>query len=91
MVLNSHYEGPLGELPAGQALRRILLTATPLELSASFLAQPIEVSTVRDEPRRSPGGSLVPRTVLRIGCGTPAPTPRRPVSDLLDGPTTAAR
>ncbi|WNV84798.1 Acg family FMN-binding oxidoreductase [Umezawaea sp. Da 62-37] len=92
VVLNSHYEGPLGELLAGQALQRVLLTATTLGLSTSFLAQPIEVGSVRAELRRSLGGSLVPQTVLRIGYGTPAPpTPRRPVSDLLDEPTSAAR
>jgi hypothetical protein len=46
---------------------------------------------VRDELRRTLGGSLMPQTLLRIGFGTNAPpTSRRPVSDLLDEPTTAS-
>jgi nitroreductase len=83
-VLCSFYDSPLAELQTGQAMQRVLLAATALGLSASFLSQPIEVRTVRDELRRALGGSLVPQTVLRFGFGTPvAVTPRRTVADLL--------
>ncbi|MET9232255.1 nitroreductase family protein [Lentzea sp. NPDC003310] len=84
VVLCSFYDGPLGDLQAGQALQRVLLTATTFGLSASFMSQPIEVKRVREDLRRALGGSLVPQTVLRVGFSTPVPaTPRRAVAELL--------
>jgi nitroreductase len=84
VVLCSFYDGPLGDLQAGQAMQRVLLTATTHGLSASFLSQPVEVRRVREELRRSLGGMLVPQTVLRLGFSTPVPpTPRRSVAELL--------
>ncbi|MFC3895412.1 Acg family FMN-binding oxidoreductase [Lentzea rhizosphaerae] len=84
VVLCSFYDGPLGDLQAGQAMQRVLLTATTHGLSASFLSQPVEVRRVREELRRSLGGMLIPQTVLRLGFGAPVPpTPRRSVSELL--------
>ncbi len=86
-VLCSFYEGRLGELQAGQAMQRVLLAATTLGLSASFLAQPVEVPGIRAELRRTLGGSLVPQIMLRIGSGFAVPaTPRRSVEDLLIRP-----
>jgi nitroreductase len=88
VVLCSFYSGPLAELQAGQAMQRVLLAATTVGLSASFLSQPVEVPGIRDELRRALGGSLVPQTMLRIGFGSPVPaTPRRSVDDLLIEPT----
>lgn len=88
VVLCSFYNGPLAELQAGQALQRVLLTATTLGLSASFMSQAIEVRPVRDELRRALGGTLEPQTVLRIGFGSPVPpSPRRTVRELLLEPT----
>ena len=88
VVLCSFYDGPLGELQAGQAMQRVLLAATVHGLSASFLSQPVEVRSIREQLRRSLGGILVPQTVLRLGFSTPVPaTPRRPVSELLLEPT----
>ncbi|MEO6090267.1 MAG: nitroreductase [Umezawaea sp.] len=84
VVLCSFYDGPLAELQAGQALQRVLLTATALGLSASFMSQVVEVRRVREDLRRSLGGSLFPQTVLRLGFGAPVPpTPRRPIEDLV--------
>ncbi|HEX8867001.1 MAG TPA: nitroreductase, partial [Lentzea sp.] len=89
-VVCSHHDGPLSEVQAGQAMQRVLLTATTLGLSASFMSQPVEVRAVREELRRSIGGTLVPQTVLRIGYSTPVPaTPRRPVAELLMETTTS--
>ncbi|MEV6715421.1 nitroreductase [Lentzea sp. NPDC051208] len=86
VVLCSFYDGPLGELQAGQAMQRVLLTATTRGLSASFMSQPVEVRRVREDLRRTLGGMLVPQTVLRLGFSTPVPaTPRRSVSELLIG------
>lgn len=84
VVLCSFHEGSLGELQAGQALQHMLLTATTLGLSASFLSQPIEVPPIRTKLRRALGTTLSPQAILRIGFGSPVPgTPRRPVTDLL--------
>jgi nitroreductase len=84
VIVCSFYDDPAADLSAGQAMQRVLLTATTLGLSASFLSQPIEVPPVRDELRRTLGGTLVPQTILRLGFGLPVPpTPRRPVEDLL--------
>lgn len=89
VVLCSFYDGPSAELQAGQALQRVLLAATALGLSASFLSQVVEVRRVREDLRRSLGGSLFPQTVLRLGFGSPVPpTPRRPVEELVLEPCT---
>jgi len=81
VVLTTHGDTPRDHLHAGLAMQRVLLSATVLGLSASFLSQPVEVAHTRaalrvllDEPEQ-------PQTVLRIGYGHPvATTPRRPVS-----------
>jgi nitroreductase len=83
-VVCSYYEGALAELHAGQAMQRVLLTATTLGLSASFIAQPIEVPSCREELRHLLGAGITAQTILRVGHGSPvAPTPRRPVAELL--------
>ena len=71
-------------LRGGQALQRVLLTATCRDIAVSPLTQPLETADawlVRD-----PGsGFEYPQMILRIGYGLPVPrTPRRPVSELLD-------
>jgi nitroreductase len=71
-------------LRAGQALQRVLLTATLRGIAASPLTQPLETPDawlVRD-PR---SGFEYPQMILRLGYGLPVPpTPRRPVSEVLD-------
>jgi nitroreductase len=84
LVVCSYYDGKVAELHAGQAMQRVLLTATTLGLAASFITQPIEVAACRDELRRLLGAGSIAQTILRMGYGSPvAPTPRRPVADLL--------
>jgi hypothetical protein len=69
---------------AGQALERVLLTATVRGLAATPMTQPTEVPEVRRllaDPRRQ----RAVQAVLRIGYGPQTvPTPRRPISDVLD-------
>ena len=73
------------QLVAGQALQRVLLTATEHRLAVSLLSQPIEVPAARDRLRRGLGRLGAPQMVLRIGYGQPGfPTPRRPVSEVID-------
>ena len=83
-VLSAHLSGPHGDLQAGQAMQRVLLTATARGLSASFVSQLVEVPAAREELRRLVAATHPPHAVLRIGYGRPVPaTPRRPVADLL--------
>jgi nitroreductase len=84
-VLTSHLSGQLAEIRAGEAMQRVLLTATADGLTASFLSQLVEVDRTRDELRRLIGATRPPQVVLRLGRGWPiAATARRPVSDLID-------
>jgi hypothetical protein len=84
-VIGSFHDRPLARLQAGQAMQRVLLTATNLGLCASFLSQVVEVTETRTRLRALIGGGLWPQTVLRIGYGSPVPrTPRRRVEDALE-------
>jgi len=75
------------QIVAGQALQRILLTATDAGLATSMMSQPIEVPAARDQLRRSLGRFGVPQMALRIGYGHPGrPTPRRDLAEVIDGP-----
>jgi hypothetical protein len=83
-VLTSHLSGTAAEVQVGQALQRVLLTATAAGLSTSFLSQVVEVPQTREELRRLIGGTRPPQAVLRFGHGWPvAASPRRESADLL--------
>ncbi|MFC5994819.1 Acg family FMN-binding oxidoreductase [Pseudonocardia hispaniensis] len=83
-VLSSHTSGPEAELQAGQAMQRVLLTATVSGLAVSFLSQLVEVASIREQVRRLIDGTHQPQVVLRIGHGWPvAATPRRPIEELV--------
>jgi hypothetical protein len=85
VVVGSFHDAPLAHLQTGQAMQRILLTATTAGLSASFLSQVVEVPDTRRQVRELIGGGLWPQIVLRIGYGTPVPpTPRRELCDVVD-------
>jgi nitroreductase len=83
-VLSVHVGDRANWLRAGQALQRVLLTATARGIATSPLTQPLETADawqVRD-PR---SGHEQPQMILRIGYGLPvASTPRRPVSQVLN-------
>ncbi|MEV1331611.1 nitroreductase [Micromonospora costi] len=86
-VLGSTGNTAVDQVVAGQALQRVLLTATDAGLSASLLSQAIEVPSARDQLRLSLGRFGTPQMVLRLGYGQPGrPTPRRPVDEVLDLP-----
>lgn len=80
-VLATAHDLPLAHLQAGQALQRVLLTATVHGLGASFVAPPVEVPTTRAAVRTLLGGALWPQAVLRLGprAGDDVPSPRLPV------------
>jgi nitroreductase len=83
-VLGSTGDLPADQIVAGQALQRVLLTATDAGLASSMISQPIEVPPARDQLRRSLGRSGMPQMAIRIGYGHPGrPTPRRDLADVL--------
>jgi nitroreductase len=86
-VLSAPSGGKADWVRAGQALQRVLLTATDRGVAACPLTQPLETADawlVRD-PR---SGTEQPQMILRIGYGLTVPaTPRRPVSEVLYEPS----
>jgi nitroreductase len=83
-VLGSAGDLPTDQLTAGQALQRVLLTATDLGLAVSLLSQPIEVAAAREQLRLALGRFGAPQMVLRIGFGQPgSPTPRRDPDEVI--------
>jgi nitroreductase len=83
-VLSAGGDWPTDQIQAGQALQRVLLTATDLGLAASMFSQPIEVPQVRDELRRAVGRQASPQMLLRLGYATRShPSPRRPATEVI--------
>ena len=83
-VLSVHTDDPREDVRAGEALQRVLLTATVHGLSASFLSQLVEVAAIRERMRRLICSTRPPLVVMRIGQGLPVTaTPRRAVTDIL--------
>jgi hypothetical protein len=68
---------------AGQALQRVLLTATWLNLATTPISQPVEMPGIRRLLTDTRAGMWA-QMVLRVGYGRPATaTPRRPLADVL--------
>ncbi|MGE5292052.1 MAG: Acg family FMN-binding oxidoreductase [Micromonosporaceae bacterium] len=85
-VLSTTSNEPPDWLRAGQALQRVLLTATWHGIAASLLYQPIERQEMRMEQHWWPWREE-PQMIIRFGYGPPAAgAPRRPFTDILDGP-----
>jgi hypothetical protein len=83
-VLSVTGDWPADQIQAGQALQRVLLTATDLGLAASLFSQPIEVTAVREQLRRAVGRLAPPQMLMRFGYATTTPhSPRRPVTDVI--------
>ena len=84
-VLGAAGDTQVDQITAGQALQRVLLTATDAGLAASMLSQPIEVPSAREQLRLALGRFGTPQMVLRLGYGQPGfPTPRRSVAEVVD-------
>jgi nitroreductase len=83
-VLGTAGDRPIDQIVAGQALQRVLLTATDAGLACSMMSQPIEVPAARDQLRRSLSRSGPPQMALRIGYGiTGRATERRSLDEVL--------
>jgi nitroreductase len=85
-VLSTAGSSVYDDLRAGQALQRVLLSATDASLLASMYSQPIEEPEARAE-LAALCHRQVPQMVLRLGYGSAhLPTPRRPANDVLLAP-----
>ena len=83
-MVTAHLSGKAAEVQVGQALQRVLLTATADGLAVSFLSQIVEMPDTRERLRHLIRSTRPPQAVLRIGRGWPVgSTPRRPVAELL--------
>ncbi|MCK2220165.1 hypothetical protein MF672_041165 [Actinomadura sp. ATCC 31491] len=78
-------DGPRDWLRAGQALQRVLLTATAKGVAASLFSQPLDLRPAQHRGDvTGPFGHV--QMLIRLGYGPPVPrVPRRPVPDVLDG------
>src|SRR5690606_33314094 len=86
-------DSPQGWIRAGQALQRVLLTATIHGVATSLLTQPLEIPSLRAliaDPRTG----LPAQAIVRLGYSRrlASPSPRRPLAEVLrsgsDGPAT---
>ncbi|MFY1694803.1 Acg family FMN-binding oxidoreductase [Solwaraspora sp. WMMA2101] len=83
-VLYTTADGPRDWLRAGQALQRVLLTATVRGLSTTLMTQPLEYPELRDLLGGSADGRRA-QAIIRIGYGPLSPpVPRRPLDELID-------
>jgi nitroreductase len=83
VVLSTPGDDPYHWVRAGQAMQRVLLTATVRGVSATPMTQALEVPEIR-QVLTDPEHRRYPQLVLRLGYGRPAPaTPRRPLADVL--------
>ncbi|HEX9064010.1 MAG TPA: nitroreductase family protein [Streptosporangiaceae bacterium] len=83
-VLTTARDEPGDWLRAGQALQRILLTATVHGISTSFLYQSIELRDMHPDSAPPWPWPEIPQIVIRLGYGKhAASSPRRPLDDVL--------
>jgi Nitroreductase family len=82
-VIYTETDNSAAWLSAGQAMERILLTATLRRVQATVMTQPLEIPELRELFEDSAQGRAA-QVVLRLGYAPDAPaTPRRSVGDLL--------
>nr|WP_221380752.1 nitroreductase family protein [Actinoplanes polyasparticus] len=82
-VLTTGGDDPADWIRAGQALQRVLLTATTRHLATTPISQPVEIPGIREVLTDRRAGRFA-QMVIRLGYGQPAPaTPRRPVGEVV--------
>ncbi|EST39732.1 hypothetical protein N566_00340 [Streptomycetaceae bacterium MP113-05] len=86
-VLTTRGDRPSDWVTAGQALERVLLTATDLGVRTSLFFQAIEWPGIRAALHTyDPGMGPNPQMLIRFGYGPPGPdTPRRRLRDVMSG------
>jgi hypothetical protein len=87
-VIMTADRGDLGALRAGEALARVLVNAEAEGLAASIISQPVDWPVVRERMRGLMSWAEYPQILVRIGWPAEReigePTPRRPVSDVIE-------
>ncbi|HEV2377210.1 MAG TPA: hypothetical protein VGS19_34240 [Streptosporangiaceae bacterium] len=85
-VLTTAHDRPGDWVNAGQALQRILLTASAFGVAAALHTQPLELRWLRESIRTRVSDGAYPQLVLRFGAVTQAAASvRRPPGDVLSG------
>ncbi|HEU4425988.1 MAG TPA: nitroreductase family protein [Pilimelia sp.] len=83
VLLHTAGDGVREWLHGGQALERVLLTATFRGVAATLMTQPLEIPQLRHLLNEQVAGRSV-QAIIRLGYGPPsAPSPRRPLADVL--------
>jgi len=83
-VFGGFTDSPISDVHVGEALQRVLLTATSEGLVTSISSQVMDVPHIREQLRIGLRRTGAPDLVLRFGYGPPAPrTKRRPIEDVL--------
>jgi nitroreductase len=83
VVLRTTGDGPHDWVRAGQALQRVLLTATVRGVATTPMTQALEIPEIR-RLLTDPGRHRYSQLVLRLGYGRPAAgSPRRPLADVV--------
>lgn len=87
-VLGTAGDSAADWLRAGQALERVLLTATAHGLQASYLNQPLQVAKLRPRLRDLCRPDGAPQILLRLGYANEElpPSPRRPLAEVMEEP-----
>ena len=85
-VLTTAVDRPADWVNAGQALQRILLTASTCGVAAALHTQPLELGWLRESIRTRVSDGAYPQLVLRFGTVVQAAASvRRPPEDVLPG------
>jgi hypothetical protein len=85
-VLGTDTDSPRDWVRAGEALERVWLEITRSGFVASLFTQAIEIGSIRAKLRSELRLAMQPHLVLRVGrARVTAASPRRRVSDVLDG------
>jgi len=89
LVLSTYDDSRARALQCGEVLSTVLLECTLAELATCTLTHMIEVNASREMVRRLTGRTSLPQLLIRVGTvpyaePAPPPTPRRPVTDVLE-------
>ena len=85
-LLTTAQDRPPDWVNAGQALQRILLTASTAGIAAALHTQPLELGWLRESIRTQFSDGAYPQLILRFGAVTQtADSVRRPPDDILSG------
>jgi len=85
-LLTTAHDRPADWINAGQALQRILLTASSCGVAAALHSQPLELGWLRESIRTQLSDGAYPQLILRFGAVIQAAdSVRRPPDDVLSG------